>query len=65
MGVAVFVVVSDVTKNFSSVIVNGGKDNSGHKLSLDFGEPGFGLVKPRGSEGVKFPFCQVWRMNAC
>jgi hypothetical protein len=40
------VVVPDVTKDFSSEIVDGGKDASSNDLPLDFGEPDFDLVKP-------------------
>jgi hypothetical protein len=41
-----FVVVPDVAKDFSSEIVDGGKDASSNDVPLDFGEPDFDLVKP-------------------
>ena len=41
------VVVPDVTKDFSSEIVDGGKNAAGDDLSLDLGEPDFDLVEPR------------------
>ena len=41
------VVVADVTKDFSSEIVDGGENASSDNLSLNFGEPDFNLVKPR------------------
>ena len=47
------VVVADVAKNFSSEIVEGGKDASGDDLPLDFGEPDFDLVKPGRVSGGK------------
>lgn len=46
-GSSSLVVVPDVTKDFSSEIVDGGKDASGDNLPLDLGEPDFDLVKPR------------------
>jgi hypothetical protein len=47
------VVVPDVTKDFSSEIVEGGKDASSNDLSLNFGEPDFDLVKPGRIGGCK------------
>jgi hypothetical protein len=47
------VVVPDVTKEFSSEIVDGGKDASRDDLPLDFGEPDFDLVKPGRVSGRK------------
>ena len=47
------VVVADVAKDFSSEIVDGGKDASGDDLPLDFGEPDFDLVKPGRVSGGK------------
>jgi hypothetical protein len=47
------VVVADVAKDFSSEIVDGGKDASGDNLPLDLGEPDFDLVKPRRIGGGK------------
>jgi hypothetical protein len=47
------VVVPDVTKDFSSEIVEGGKNAAGDDLSLDLGEPDFDLVKPRRIGGCK------------
>jgi hypothetical protein len=38
--------VADVAKDFSSEIVDGGKNASRDDLPLDFGEPDFDLVKP-------------------
>ena len=52
-GSSSFVVMPDVTKDFSSEIVDGGKDASGDDLSLNFGEPDFDLVKPRRIGGRK------------
>ena len=43
----------DVTKDFSSEIVDGGKDASGNDLPLDLGKPDFDLVKPRRIGGGK------------
>ena len=43
----------DVTKDFSSEILDGGKDTSGDDLSLNLGEPDFDLVKPRRVGGCK------------
>ena len=43
----------DVTKDFSSEIVEGGEDASGDDLPLDLGEPDFDLVKPRRVGGCK------------
>ena len=43
----------DVTKDFSSEILNGGKDAPGDNLPLDLGEPDFYLVKPRRIGGGK------------
>ena len=48
-----FVVVPDVTKDFASEILDGGKDASGNDLPLDFGEPDFDLVQPRRVGGCK------------
>jgi hypothetical protein len=45
--------VPDVTKDFSSEIVDGGKDASSNDLPLDLGEPDFDLVKPRRIGGCK------------
>jgi hypothetical protein len=47
------VVVPDVTKDFSSEIVEGGKNAASDDLSLDLGEPDFDLVKPRRIGGCK------------
>ena len=47
------VVVADVAKDFSSEIVDGGKDASCDDLPLDFGEPDFDLVKPGRVSGGK------------
>src|SRR4029077_17921706 len=47
------VLVGDVAKNFSSEILEGGKDTSGDDLPLDFGEPDFDLVKPGRVSGGK------------
>jgi hypothetical protein len=47
------VVVPDVTKDFSSEIVDGGKDASSNDLPLDLGEPDFDLVQPRRIGGCK------------
>ena len=47
------VVVPDVTKDFSSEIVEGGEDAAGDDLPLDLGEPDFHLVKPRRIGGCK------------
>ena len=52
-GSSSFVVMPDVTQDFSSEIVDGGKDASGDDLSLNFGEPDFDLVKPRRIGGRK------------
>jgi hypothetical protein len=52
-GSSSLVVVPDVTKDFSSEIVDGGKDASGDDLSLNFGEPDFDLVKPGRVGGCK------------
>lgn len=52
-GSSSFVVMPDVTKDFSSEIVDGGKDASRDDLSLNFGEPDFDLVKPRRIGGRK------------
>jgi hypothetical protein len=43
----------DVTKDFSSKILHGGKDASGDDLPLDLGEPDLDLVKPRRVGGGK------------
>ena len=43
----------DVTKDFSSEIIDGGKDASSNDLPLDFGEPDFDLVKPGRVSGCK------------
>ena len=48
-----FVVVPDVTKDFSSEISDGGKDASGDDMPLNFGEPDFDLVKPGRVGGCK------------
>jgi hypothetical protein len=45
--------VADVAKDFSSEIVDGGKDASRDDLPLDFGEPDFDLVKPGRVSGGK------------
>jgi hypothetical protein len=45
--------VTDVTKDFSPEIVEGGKDASGDDLPLDLGEPDFDLVKPGSIGGRK------------
>jgi hypothetical protein len=47
------VVVTDVARDFSSEIAEGGKDASGDDLPLDFGEPDFDLVKPGRVSGCK------------
>ena len=47
------VVVPDVTKDFSSEIVDGAKNAAGDDLSLHLGEPDFDLVKPRRIGGCK------------
>ena len=47
------VVMPDITKDFSSKILDGGKDASGDDLSLNFGEPDLDLVKPRRVGGRK------------
>jgi hypothetical protein len=52
-GSSSLVVVPNVTKDFSSEIVDGGKDASGDNLPLDLGEPDFDLVKPRRIGGCK------------
>ena len=52
-GSSSLVVVPDVTKDFSSEIVDGGKDASGDNLPLNLGEPDFDLVKPRRIGGCK------------
>ena len=52
-GSSSLVVVPDVTKDFSSEIVDGGKDASGDNLPLNLGEPDFDLVKPRRVGGCK------------
>src|SRR5215207_150215 len=52
-GSSSFVVMPDVTKDFSSEIVDGGEDASGNDLPLDFGKPDFDLVKPRRIGGRK------------
>lgn len=52
-GSSSFVIMPDVTKDFSSEIVDGGKDASRDDLSLNFGEPDFDLVKPRRIGGRK------------
>jgi hypothetical protein len=41
-----FVIVSDVTQDFSSKIGDGGKNAAGDDLSLNLGEPDFDLVQP-------------------
>jgi hypothetical protein len=41
-----FIVVPDVTKDFSSEIVDRGKDTSSDDLPLNFGKPDFDLVQP-------------------
>jgi hypothetical protein len=46
------IVVTDVTEDFSSEIVHGGKDAPSNDLPLNFSEPDFDLVKP-GRVGVK------------
>jgi hypothetical protein len=48
-----FVVVPDVTKDFSSEIADRGKNAAGDKLPLDFSEPDFHLIKPRRIGGRK------------
>jgi hypothetical protein len=48
-----FVVMPDVTKDFSAKILEGGKDASGDNLPLDLGEPDFDLVQPRRIGGCK------------
>jgi hypothetical protein len=47
------VVVPDVTNDFSSEIVDGGKDASDDNLPLDLGEADFDLVNPRRIGGCK------------
>jgi hypothetical protein len=47
------VVVADVTEDFSSEIVEGGKNASSDDLPLNFGKPDFDLVKPRRIGGCK------------
>jgi hypothetical protein len=44
--------VPDVTKDFSSEIVNGGKDASRDDPSSDFGEPDFDLILDTKSRSV-------------
>jgi hypothetical protein len=54
MGVAVlFVVMPDVTKDFSSEIIEGGKNASSDDLPLNFGKPDFDLVRRTFSQPVK------------
>ena len=52
-GSSSLVVVPNVTKDFSSEIVDGGKDASGDNLPLNLGEPDFDLVKPGRVSGGK------------
>jgi hypothetical protein len=47
------VVVPDVTKDFSSEILERGEDASGDNLPLDLGEPDFDLVEPGRIGGSK------------
>jgi hypothetical protein len=47
------IVVTDVAKDFSPEIVEGGKDASGDDLPLDLGEPDFDLIKPGRIGGRK------------
>jgi hypothetical protein len=47
------VVVADVAKDFSSEIVERGKEASRDDLPLDFGKPDFDLVKPGRVSGGK------------
>src|SRR3981081_3657002 len=48
-----FVVMTDVTKDFSSEIIDGGKDASPDDMPLNFCEPDFDLVKPGRVGGCK------------
>ena len=52
-GSSSLVVVPDVTKDFSSEIVDGGKDASADNLPLDLGLPDFDLVQPRRIGGCQ------------
>jgi hypothetical protein len=45
--------MSDVTKDFSAEILDGGEDAARDDLPLNFGEPDFDLVKPRRVGGCK------------
>ena len=45
--------MSDVTKDFSAEILDGGEDAARDDLPLNFGEPDFDLVKPRRIGGCK------------
>ena len=45
--------MTDVTKDFSSEIGDGGKDASTDDMPLNFGEPDFDLVKPGRVGGCK------------
>src|SRR4051794_18237235 len=44
----VLIVETDVTHNFASQIGLGTEDTAGDEVALDFGEPEFDLVEPRG-----------------
>lgn len=48
-----FVVVPDVTKDFSAEIVHGGENAPGDNLPLDLGEPDLDLVQGRRIGGCK------------
>ncbi len=46
-----FVVMTNVTHDFSGEIVLGGEDASGDQITLDFGKPDFDLIEPGGVGG--------------
>jgi hypothetical protein len=49
-----YVIVSNVTKDFSAeIVVHGGEDAPGNNLPLDLGEPDLDLVQPRRIGGCK------------
>jgi hypothetical protein len=50
-GFWVFVVVADVTHEFSLEVIDGGKDAAGYEVVLDIGEPQLHLVEPGGVGG--------------